>query len=145
MSNVGEFPVKLNSWGSHPSLDRKEKFVARYANVLHKKSYSDGKEMYKKCAGRTKLFCYLTFFIIQSLPSTSSLLEFPNWLLWYGVKNYYDCETYTQRFNIMKGVFSCFGVCWQNVNNSFLTIPFFFETGRASGVLGKQGICLHFS
>ena len=45
----------------------------------------------------------------------------------------------------MKGVFSCFGVCWQNVNNSFLTIPFFFETGRASGVLGKQGICLHFS
>ena len=23
--------------------------------------------------------------------------------------------------------------------------PFFFETGRASGVLGKQGICLHFS
>ena len=25
MPNVGEFPMKLNSWGSHPSLDRERK------------------------------------------------------------------------------------------------------------------------
>ena len=43
---------------------------------------------------------------------------------------------------LMKGVFPCFGVCWQNVNNSFLTTPFFFRN-REGFVLGKQGICLH--
>ena len=33
---------------------------------------------------------------------------------------------------LMKGVFPCFGVFWQNVNNSFLTTPFSFETGKVS-------------
>ena len=32
---------------------------------------------------------------------------------------------------LMKGVFPCFRVYWQSVNNSFLTTPFSFETGKA--------------
>ena len=66
ISNVGEFPMKLNSWGSHPSLDR-EKFLARCANVLHKTSCSDGKERTKKCAGRAKLFANLLYFFYNSV------------------------------------------------------------------------------
>ena len=37
----------------------------------------------------------------------------------------------------MKGVFPCFGVCWQNVNNSFLTIPFFLRNREGFRRLGK--------
>ena len=54
ISNLGEFPMKMNSWGSHPSLDR-EKFVARCAKVLHETSCSDGKEMYQNVCWTCKV------------------------------------------------------------------------------------------
>ena len=98
----------------------------------------------KKCTKsvldvQSQCFAIWRFFIIQSILSTSPLLEFPNWLLWYGVKNYYDCETYTYRFNerCLPMFQSLLAKHKQFVpGNSFS----FFETGKASS-WERWGIC----